>query len=201
MARAPRALAIILFGVSMSWSHKDNMVSAFSTSKLQLPDQNNLQRRTKEDSTERYTWLLPPSAGLFGVLTFESTRDLFHVLIDMASRNTWEAVDGGRMGGELLVPILNGPISLGVSIIFATLAAMTIQTMFSRQMDIHLMLVLSMEEARDLFLKVDAFSEPYKTSSNEMLRTFVVEILEDFQAGSITTETLRDSRLADFHCY
>jgi hypothetical protein len=47
-------------------------------------------------SPDTVAWFLPPMAYSVALVSYDSTRKLFHRLIDAASGHTWTAADGGK---------------------------------------------------------------------------------------------------------
>lgn len=92
---------------------------------------------------------------------------------------------------DLIRPLLNGPVTLSISILFGTLVAMTIQTLYNRQTTIHKMLVSSTEEVRELSLLIEDFPEPYRRQGKQLLESFVAASIRDLSDGNITPESLR----------
>lgn len=92
---------------------------------------------------------------------------------------------------DLIRPVLNGPVTLSISVLFGTLVAMTVQTLFNRQITIHKTLVGSVEEVRDLSLFADGFPEPYRGRGQRLLERFVDSSLRDFRERTISPESLR----------
>jgi Protein of unknown function (DUF4239) len=92
---------------------------------------------------------------------------------------------------ELVRPVLNGPVTLSVSILFGTMVAMTIQTLYNRQITIHKMLISMIEEVRELWLVLEGFPEPYRKQGRQLLDTFVTASFQDFNEGLVTPTSLR----------
>lgn len=101
----------------------------------------------------------------------------------------------GRYMADLIRPILNGPVTLSISILFGTLVAMTIQTLNSRQITIHNTLVSTTEEIRELWLLLESFPEPYKARGRNLLSTFLSTSFQDFNQGSVTATSLRKQEM------
>jgi Protein of unknown function (DUF4239) len=100
-------------------------------------------------------------------------------LVDTWSGHTWTSADGGKYMLEIVRPVLNGPVTLAVSILFGTLVSMTIQTLYQRQTTLHSNYVSTVEEVRELFVMMQTFPEPYKSEGQAWLSRFLDETLED----------------------
>jgi Protein of unknown function (DUF4239) len=92
---------------------------------------------------------------------------------------------------ELIRPLLNGPVTFSVSILFGTLVAMTIQTLYNRQETIHKSLVTCTEEIRQLSLFVNGFPEPYERQAKLLVESFVSINVQELSEGNLTPDSLR----------
>jgi Protein of unknown function (DUF4239) len=97
----------------------------------------------------------------------------------------------GKYMAELIRPLLNGPVTFSVSILLGTLVAMTIQTLYDRQVKIHHALVSCIEEVRELSLFVRSFPDPYRTRGQELLDAFLSCNVQNVKSGTLTPDSLR----------
>ena len=83
-------------------------------------------------------WAIPYLVGIIAYLQFPQTTHTFRKVMIWASENKWiplteEAV---ALQTSVVTQVINGPVITSISILFATLASMTISTLYQRQMDI-----------------------------------------------------------------
>jgi hypothetical protein len=129
--------------------------------------------------TEDAVWLLPPVLSIMAFCYYTETAKAFHWLVDAWSGHTWTSADGGKYMMEIVRPVLNGPVTLAVSILFGTLVSMTIQTLYNRQTSLHSNYVSTVEEVRELYVMMQTFPEPYKSEGQAWLSRFLDETLDD----------------------
>lgn len=110
---------------------------------------------------------------------YTETAKAFHWLVDTWSGHTWTSADGGKYMMEIVRPVLNGPVTLAVSILFGTLVSMTIQTLYDRQTRLHTNYISTVEEVRELYVMIQTFPEPYKSEGQTCLSSFLDETLDD----------------------
>lgn len=88
----------------------------------------------RESSVEdRVVVAAPALISLLAFTFYEDTSKSFHSFVEFASRNTWEAVDGGAYLSDLIGPALNGPVTTCISLLFGTLTSMTMASLYDRQ--------------------------------------------------------------------
>jgi hypothetical protein len=144
------------------------------------------------------SWFLPPAVAASAFATYQDTRTAFHGFIDAASGHAWVAVDGGRFMADMVRPVLNGPVTLSISILFGTLVATTVSTLYGRQVNLRKTVIRAEEQVRHITLLVlDSFPEepPYRGKAKKLLRQFVTKVLDDFKSNSVTEETLSGSEM------
>jgi hypothetical protein len=150
----------------------------------------------QELDTSMFVWLLPVinMAGAFYL--YRDTQLAFHNFMDAASGHLWVNVDGNNYMTEIVKPVLNGPVTLSISILFGTLISMTIQTLYRRQIALHQTLISTVEEVRELQWLVEGFPEPYKTSAHTLLTRFIKGSFQDFsKQRQVTPESLRTKEM------
>jgi hypothetical protein len=147
---------------------------------------------------EKYVWFLPPTLSIGSFYSYSGTSTAFRDCIDVLSGYQWAAADGGKYMAEIVRPVLNGPVTLSISILFGTLVAMTIQTLYRRQVDIRQNLIGFVEETRELQLLVEGFPEPYLSRGKKLLEEFMTESIQDARTGNITPKTLRKQQIGSF---
>lgn len=140
---------------------------------------------------ETLSWfLLPPFLSAFSFLTYQDVKAVFHDLIDEASGHTWVAADGGKFMAEMVRPVLNGPVTLSISILFGTLVATTVSTLYSRQISLKKTVISAEERVRHINLLVDGLPEPYRAKAKKLLKYYVIKVRRDFADNAVTEETL-----------
>ena len=77
-------------------------------------------------------YFVPIVVGILAYTLFPETQQVFH--------STLSTLSLGEYSGELsedIRPLINGPVTLTISILFGSLVSMTIGTLYGRQTDIH----------------------------------------------------------------
>lgn len=77
-------------------------------------------------------YMVPIVVAILSYTLFPETQQIFH--------STLTALSLGGYSGELsedIRPLINGPVTLTISILFGSLVSMTIGTLYGRQTDIH----------------------------------------------------------------
>ena len=153
-----------------------------------------VQNSTKLD-TEVFVWFLPVINMISAFTFYTNTQRFFHDLMDSASGHLWVNVDGSMYMTEIVKPVLNGPVTLSISILFGTLTSMTIQTLYRRQISLHQTLISTVEEVRELQWLVEGFPEPYKSHGHQLLARFLHTSFADFEKQQVTPQSLRTDEM------
>jgi len=147
-------------------------------------------------NTEQFvSWYLPPLLTILAFFTYHGTKDVFHTFIDLASGHTWVSADGGKFMAEMVRPVLNGPVTLSISILFGTLVATTVGTLFNRQIRLRETVISAEEQVQHLHLLVHGFPEPYRQRAKKLLRDYVNKVTNDFDRHQVTQDTLSHPEL------
>jgi len=142
-------------------------------------------------SGEYALYTLPPALGVTSFWLYTDISKAFHELIDVASGHSWTVADGGKFMADIVRPILNGPVTLSLSILLGTLVAMTISTLYQRQLTLYRVLISTVEEIHELLLVVNGLPEPYSSALKDMFRTYLTESFQDFANNKATVDTFR----------
>jgi Protein of unknown function (DUF4239) len=148
--------------------------------------------------TSIFVWLLPLINMINAFYLYPDTQLAFHNFMDVASGHLWVSVDGNNYMTEIVKPVLNGPVTLSISILFGTLSSMTIQTLYRRQIDLRQTLISTVEEVRELQWLVEGFPEPYKSSAHTLLTRFLKGSFQDFSnrvPKPVTPESMRTKEM------
>lgn len=184
--------------------HRD--VRLYAAAKEPAPlDENNSMKNKQTRSLDQVAWTLPPLLAAVAYGTYSDTSRAFydwiqHLAVGSSSSSsllspgdsTMMAGSSISISNDMVETVLSGPVTLSVSILFGTLVAMTIQTLYDRQRSIHKELVSQIEEVHDTQLLLQGFPEPFKTRGLVLLQTFVSEWLHQFELGQVTAETVRE---------
>ncbi|CAB9496263.1 expressed unknown protein [Seminavis robusta] len=141
--------------------------------------------------TAGFVWLLPLINMGSAFFFYTNTQLAFHSFMDVCSGHLWVNVDGNAYMNDIVKPVLNGPVTLSISILFGTLISMTIQTLYRRQIALHQTLISTVEEVRELQWLVEGFPEPYKSSGHTLLTRFLQASFRDFETQQVTPESIR----------
>jgi len=132
-----------------------------------------------------FACFLPPAIGTAAFVTGDLFSNVFHGIF-------------GSLGKEQLAaiqPILNGPVSLSLSILFGSLVAMTIQSLYQNQIAMHTNLIGTVEEVRALESLSQGFPEPFQSKTQNILNDYLQESLQDFELGMVTSKSQEMSQL------
>jgi len=140
-------------------------------------------------SLEQASWLLPPTLSIAAFFNYQTTRAIFHSIIDAVSGNNWAVADGGKLMADMVRPVLNGPVALSISILLGTLVATTVSTLYNRQISLAKTVVASKEQVRHINLLVQGFPEPYQSQAKALLRDYVVAVFTDFSNNAVHVDT------------
>eukprot|EP00977_Amphora_coffeiformis_P019016 scaffold6856_cov156-Amphora_coffeaeformis.AAC.9 len=147
------------------------------------------------NSEQLVSWYLPPSLTALAFFTYHDTKNTFHTFIDLASGHTWVSADGGKFMADMVRPVLNGPVTLSISILFGTLVATTVGTLFNRQIKLKETVISAEEQVRHMHLLVHGFPEPYRRRAKKLLRGYVTKVTNDFDNHQVTQDTLSQPEL------
>jgi len=86
-------------------------------------------------------------------------------------------------------------VCLSISILFGTLVATTVSTLYNRQNSLGKTVVATQEQIRHLTLLVDGLAEPYREKGQRLLRDYVMAIYRDFDNQNVTSDTLSQPQL------
>jgi len=149
------------------------------------------------------TTYLPPLLAAIAFASYQGTRTVFHNVIDVASGHNWKSVDGGALLVEMVRPVLNGPVTLSISILFGTLVATTVSTLYNRQINLRKTVISASELVGHLHLLVDGFpdeghSSSYRSKAKQLLRDYGTKVLQDLNNNNVGGETLSHSEINAF---
>ena len=93
-------------------------------------------------------------------------------------------------------PILNGPVTLSISILFGTLVATTISSLYNRQTQLAQSVVATQEQVIYLALLVDGLPDAtYRARTQQLLSDYVRAVHDDFDQQNVTADTLSQPQL------
>ena len=146
---------------------------------------------------------LPVVGPIVAFSSWEAVSAFVRTSLDTLSGRTWEAVDGGAYGVQLLTPTINGIVVPSISIVLGTLVAMTVQTLRMRQVEIRgalnreaceiMMLRSSVEQC---YGHRGAYAEP-RRQALVYLRSYTLRLISESQPGSKASRALRTAGAAD----
>jgi hypothetical protein len=135
-------------------------------------------------------YLLPIVVAFLSVNFFEEISQAFHILVDTLSL--------GKYNGELSVeirPLINGPVTLTISILFGSLVSMTISTLYERQTQIHRVGIATVNEARHIHYLAEGLPEPERSQVRNELKRFTLQRLRTFFRGDMFSKENRRLQL------
>ena len=140
---------------------------------------------------DRKIYLVPAVVGILAFTLFPQTLQIFHTAVTDISL-------GGYAGefSEEIRPLINGPVTLTISILFGSLVSMTISTLYVRQTDIHTTGIETVNEARHMQYLAEGLPEPEKSIVRTELNFFTLQRLRTFFNGdSFGSRTQRNVNL------
>ena len=179
-------LFFCLLTVSQAWVSPQPVAQRPSWTPLEATSSSDDPSSTRTTSfLESSAWLLPPSLGTLAFGTYDTTSTVFHSALDQFGPWTKEQAD-------LIAPVLNGPVALSISILFGTLVAMTIQTLYSRQTTMHqlLMGILDQVERLEVHVRYLPDTSKAKQTLQTDLRSLAQGYVRDVQEGTLSVETI-----------
>jgi hypothetical protein len=124
--------------------------------------------------------LIPTLTPLIAFLSYEDVAETFAWSIDVLGPGNWVAVDGGEYQARIIAPAINGVVVPAVSILFATLASMTISSLRDRQLQIRLAINMEAGELRALECLLDCFpSGMIKDRAREYLMQYTSRVIAE----------------------
>lgn len=115
-----------------------------------------------------------------------------------AVHSTLTTLSLGDYTGELseaIRPLINGPVTLTISILFGSLVSMTISTLYKRQTDIHQTGIETVNELRHMQYLTEALPEPEKTIVKNELNIYTLQRLRTFFRGDLYSKDERSVNL------
>jgi Protein of unknown function (DUF4239) len=137
--------------------------------------------------------LLPAVLTVMAFAFYEQTSASFHNLVDFASSNTWQAVDGGAYLSDLLIPALNGPVVTFISLLFGSLSSMTLSNLYTRQVTLANKFAKFVEDMRLLDLHLSYLPADYQLEAKASLRRYAAEMRQTFLA-EISAQEMQQRR-------
>jgi hypothetical protein len=110
--------------------------------------QNNQQTvKLKKKNSQVSWWLFPAVAMVLAYTTFPSISRNFHRLVQWMSNDAWlpDTPDKMTLLSNVITQVVNGPVVTSISVLFATLVSVTIETLHSRQQDVQKSLINEFE--------------------------------------------------------
>ena len=141
-------------------------------------------------------WMLPWCLGAAAFCLYQPTAVAFRKCIEHASHSTGYMTEQGVVyQAELIVPALNGPVVTSISILFATLSAITISSLYTRQDTMHRTLVAMVEDVLHLQLLLHVYQEPFQREAQQILGTFADHIYDLCVQGELCPRAIRKEHL------
>ena len=149
----------------------------------------------KRVDLDQLAWVMPPLLGTTAFASYPHTSRAFQqLLLTVSGANTAASTTIDDTSNSVIQAILSGPVTLSVSILFGTLVAMTIQTLYDRQKNIHQQLISQIEQVHDTQLLLQSFPQPYQAKGMRLLQAFSTNSLQQLENGNLTATSIRDRR-------
>ncbi|KAL3917081.1 MAG: hypothetical protein SGILL_004881 [Bacillariaceae sp.] len=136
-------------------------------------------------------YIIPLVVAFLSFSCFVEISQCFHMLIDTLSQ--------GRYKGELseeIRPLINGPVTLTISILFGSLVSMTISSLYKRQTDIHKAGIRTVNEGRHIQFLAEGLPEPERSQVKTEVRTFTLQRIRTFFRGDMFAKENRSLSLS-----
>ena len=133
-------------------------------------------------------WIMPFLVGSTAFTFFPQTIQTFH--------NVVEFLSFGQYTGELsddIRPVINGPVTLTISILFGSLVSMTISTLYERQTEIHKVGIATVNEARYIQFLAEGLNEPQRSIIKDQVKVFTLQRLQTFFRGDMFAKENRNN--------
>jgi hypothetical protein len=127
---------------------------------------------------ESLLWFFPVTMSACAFLFQQPTSALFHTLYAFVNENA----NGDAL--QMIQPALNGPVSTSISILFGTLVAITISSLYGRQDAMHKTLITLGEDLHYGSLLVQGLPPPYSQQAKEYLNDFSQRLCRSFLTGN-----------------
>ncbi|KAL3922608.1 MAG: hypothetical protein SGILL_002118, partial [Bacillariaceae sp.] len=146
------------------------------------------------DTEDALVILAPAILTILAFEFYDETNLAFHKLVEFASSNSWQAVDGGAYLSDLLIPALNGPIVTFISLLFGSLSSMTLSNLLTRQIALATNFAKFVEDVRLLDLHLCYLPTDYQLKSKLSLRKYAAEMRKIFNVGEQGPEAQQAAR-------
>ena len=145
---------IVPFATRRPESVKDDDDSSHT---MEQQQEEMIQRGELVGTMENLLWVLPWVSALLAYESYEDIARLFHNYL--ISVNSYKWGPGEEYGSSIIANVLNGPLSGSLSIMFGTLVAVTVSTLYDRQQTIERAIIDFSEEARILKSLLQGFPD------------------------------------------
>ena len=153
-------------------------------------EQNIKEQRQMLETVKVIAFPAVSAISAFGL--YKETTKSFHWFVVNVSQNTWIPVDGGKLIGDIILPALNGPVLGSITLLFATLVAMTISNLYQRQVAMQGCIIREIEDLRRLGYLMQCIPQPYRTESKFHLEKHVDHMFEAAVTRSVTKDDIRN---------
>lgn len=160
-----------------------------------LLEEENFSYRMVRSKAGTIIWAGPPLAALIAFNGYGITSKVFHDTVQFLSNNNWIPVDGGALLATIITPAVNGPVMTSLSILFGSLSAMTVSSLYDRQNEIRRSLVSEVEEIRHLAVMVQSFPEKYRNKANKYLTKLIERVTSDVIEGEVSVSSIRNRNM------
>lgn len=140
---------------------------------------------------ESLLWLFPIGMSASAFMLQRPTSVAFHKLYALVNEKT------NLNALELITPALNGPVSTSISILFGTLVAITISSLYGRQDAMHKTLITMGEDLHHGSLLIQGLPPPYSQQAKEYLDDFSHRLCRAFLTGDYRILGYRNHGLND----
>lgn len=152
--------------------------------------ENHIEEQEAVLKRDRKIYLIPVIAAIVAFSFFVEISHFFHLLIETLSQ--------GRYKGELsdeIRPLINGPVTLTISILFGSLVNLTMSNLYGRQAQIHQVGIATMNEVRHIKYLAEGLPEPQRSEVNSAVDIFAIQRLRTFFRGDMYAKENRNQHL------
>ena len=132
-------------------------------------------------------YLIPVVVATLAFGLFPATSQAFHSTLSVLSFQQYT----GELSDEIR-PLINGPVTLTISILFGSLVSMTISTLYQRQTDIHCTGIATVNEARRIQYLAQGLPEPERSTVQNQVKVYSLQHLRSFFNGSLFDKERRN---------
>jgi hypothetical protein len=178
------------------WNSKVAPIAALADDSLADPELMIARETTAEVAAQ---WLFPPVTSVLSFMTYSDVSHAFRNTIDVVSGRSWNAADGGQLLAQIITPAVNGIIMTTIGILFATIVAMTISTLYQRQLNLHKTFSKEVNELHRLSFLLASLPDPYRLEAKTIMDEYVLYSYSFLDDRNINADLVRQKNFDNLY--